>query len=515
MSSAVESTSTVADLVAAAGDARIVHGEPTAPIGSVRIDSRQVTPGDLFVAIRGEEQDGARFVGAALTSGAHAIAVEEDQAERVAETARDAVVIACSSSRRFAAAAAAERAGRPSTKLVLVAITGTSGKTTTAWILEKIFQAAGHPTGLIGTIEYRFADECEAAPLTTPDAVALQDLLRRMVDSGVTHAVMEASSHALALDRLHATSCDAGVYTNLSRDHLDFHEDLSSYAAAKARLLHEVLPDSGKESFAVLNAADAEGRRLAAEITVPHVSFGEGGDVSAEDVECDLDGLRGTLVLGDERAAFATGLIGTPHLQNLLAASAAAWRIGIPAGDIVRGLADCASVPGRLEMVRAGQPFAVIVDYAHKPDALEHTLGSLRTLTRERLIVVFGCGGDRDVGKRKIMGEIAGRLADLVILTSDNPRTEDPLEIIKAIETGVQETSCTHVAQEALGQRGGVEYAVVPGRRAAIQRSMNVARAGDLVLIAGKGHEDYQIVGTTKSHFDDREEIRRALGVAA
>ncbi len=506
---------TAATLVAAAGGARIVRGEPATSLRGVCVDSREVGAGDLFVAIRGAEQDGTRFVGAALAAGAAAIAVEEDCVERVAEAASGAVVIACPSARRFAAEAAAEIAGHPSMGLVLVAITGTSGKTTTSYLLESIFAAAGHSTGVIGTIEYRFAGEAEPAPLTTPDAVALQRLLGRMRDSGVTHVVMEASSHALALDRLHASSCDAGVYTNLSRDHLDFHDDLESYAAAKARLFREVLPASGKDSFAVLNAGDDEGQRLVGDLPIPHVSFGTGGEVRAEDVISDLEGLRGTLVLGDEHVAFTSGLIGAPHLENVLAAAAAAWRLGIPTKAILAGLAACSGVPGRLEPIREGQSFAVIVDYAHKPDALERTLESLRGLTQERLIVVFGCGGDRDRGKRRVMGEIAGRLADLVVLTSDNPRTEDPLEIIRAIETGVRETSCTYVAQEALGQRGGEEYAVVPERRAAIRRSIEIARAGDLVVIAGKGHEDYQIVGTTKRHFDDREEVRRALGVAA
>lgn len=508
-------TCTVESILGSASDARLVRGDASSEIAAVQIDSRRVTSGDLFVAIRGEDRDGTSYVGAALAAGARAIAVEADQLDRVSGMAGEAAVIACGSARRFAAEAAAECAGHPSADLVLVAITGTSGKTTTAFLLEKIFEAAGHRAGLLGTIEYRFADEREVAPLTTPDAITLQELFRRMVDAGVTHAVMEASSHALAQGRLHATSCDAGVYTNLSRDHLDFHDDLETYAAEKARLFREVLPASGKPSFAVLNAADAEGRRLAEDLPIPHVSFGADGDVHAVDVVGDLDGLRGQLVFGGERVAFTSGLVGTPHLENILAASAAAWRLGIPVSAIVRGLAQCDGVPGRLEPVREGQPFAVIVDYAHKPDALERTIESLRRLTSERLILVFGCGGDRDVGKRKIMGEIAGRLADLVILTSDNPRTEDPLAIIEAIETGVRETSCARVAQEALGQRGGVEYAVVPERRAAIRRSIEVARAGDLVLIAGKGHEDYQIVGTTKRHFDDREEVRRALGVAA
>jgi len=508
---------TIASLVAAsAGEAELVQGDASSAIPAVQLDSRTVHEGDLFVAVPGVREDGTAYLAAARAAGAAAFAVEKDRAKDVARAHPDVAVVACASARRFAALAAAEVAGRPSERLVLVAVTGTSGKTTTAWLLESIFQAAGHAAGLVGTIEYRFGGTSEAAPLTTPDPIALQNLLRRMVDAGVTHVVMEASSHALALDRLHGTAIDAGVYTNLTRDHLDFHADQASYAAAKARLFMELLPASGKASFAVLNAVDPETRRVADRLTVPKVTFGQGGDVRAEDVVANLDGLRGTLVLGGERVGFASSLIGAPHLENVLAAAATGWRLGIPTDRVVRGIADCTSVPGRLEAIREGQPFAVLVDYAHKPDALERTLTSLRELAKERLIVVFGCGGDRDAGKRPLMGKIAGRLADVVILTSDNPRTEEPLKIIEEIESGVRATACTRVAQEALGQkRVGAEYAVVPERRAAIQRSIEVARAGDLVVIAGKGHEDYQIVGTKKMHLDDREEVRRALAEAA
>ena len=515
MTTASESR-TVASLVEAVGDARVLCGDPQRPVHRVRLDSREIAPGDLFVAVRGTEQDGLKFVGNALERGAHAVAVEEDQASAMVDRNPETVVIVCENARRFVAAAAGEVAGHPSSRVVLVAVTGTSGKTTTAWILDQIFQAAGFSTGLIGTIEYRFGDHAEPAPLTTPDAVHLQGLLRRMVDAGVTHVVMEASSHALALDRLFAVSCDAGIYTNLKRDHLDFHRDLASYAAAKARLFREILPASGKTSYAILNAEDDEGRKLAGEISVPCVSFGDGGEVRAEKVQSDLDGMRGSLLLGDETHSFESPLVGAPHLDNILAAASAAWKLGIAGADIVRGIAACDGVPGRLEPIRAGQSFGVIVDYAHKPDALERTLASLRGLTRGRLIVVFGCGGDRDVGKRRIMGEIAGRLADRVILTSDNPRTEDPGGILDEIESGVRQTESQRVASSAFGsQSAGREYTVEPDRRLAIRRSVEIARSGDLVLIAGKGHEDYQIIGTEKVHLDDREEVRRALAVAA
>ncbi|MEO2166550.1 MAG: cyanophycin synthetase, partial [bacterium] len=269
-------------------------------------------------------------------------------------------------------------------------------------------------------------------------------------------------------------------------------------------------------SFAVLNADDAQVAGLAAELNVPTLTFGDNADVSYGEIEIDHDGIRGALRFGSESYPFRSHLIGRPHLENLLGAAAATWRLGIAPEAIVAGIEACRGVPGRLESIEEGQEFAVLVDYAHKPDALERTLESLRPLARGRLIVLFGCGGDRDRGKRKLMGEIAGRLADLVVLTSDNPRTEDPESILREVEAGVQATKCTRVEAAVLGKSGVVgEYVVLPERRAAIGVAVASAGAGDVVLIAGKGHEDYQIVGTVKHHLDDREEARRALGDCA
>jgi UDP-N-acetylmuramoyl-L-alanyl-D-glutamate--2,6-diaminopimelate ligase len=302
------------------------------------------------------------------------------------------------------------------------------------------------------------------------------------------------------------------VFTNCSRDHLDYHGDLQAYFAAKARLFRELLPASSKRSAAVLNAEDPRVMSLAGELRVPCSTFGRGGEVSCTELVADMAGLRGTLDVAGRPLAFDSKLVGTPHLMNVLAATAVAHRLGIAHEAIRAGIEALPGVPGRLETIDEGQPFAVVVDYAHKPDALERSLASLRELARGRLIVAFGCGGDRDAGKRPLMGEIAGRLADLVIVTSDNPRTEDPMAIIAAIEDGVRAAARTAVAQEALGQTGHADgYVVVPERRAAIALAIEVAREGDLVLITGKGHEDYQIVGTTKHHLDDREEAREAL----
>jgi UDP-N-acetylmuramoyl-L-alanyl-D-glutamate--2,6-diaminopimelate ligase len=503
----------LAELLAASSTAcRVVRGDPQLRVASVCSDSRRVARGDLFVALAGAVADGAEFIGEACARGAAAVVVDAAlPSDRLPSDERVALVT-CSAPRAFVADAAAELAGHPSRRLTLVAITGTSGKTTTSYLIESIWRAAGHATGVIGTIEYRYAGRHEPASLTTPDAIELQTILARMLTAGVSHVVMEASSHALALDRLRATACDAGVLTNISRDHLDYHGDLASYRAAKERLFREVLPASGKQSFAVLNADDPHAITLAGDLTMPVVTFGGAGDVRFEQVSGDLRGSSGTLVLGDRRQPFLSSLIGAPHRANVLAASAVTWRLGAAPEVICAGIAACRGVPGRLESIDEGQPFAVIVDYAHKPDALDRTLASLRDLTRGRVVVVFGCGGDRDRGKRPLMGAIAAQRADVTILTSDNPRTEDPMAIISAIEAGVRSEGRTRVAQEALGQTGHeAVYAVVPERRAAIARAIEIARAGDLILIAGKGHEDYQIVGTAKHHLDDREEAHGAL----
>jgi len=490
----------------------LARGEASTRIDAVSADSRHVTPGTLFVALPGTRTSGIEFVRDAAARGAAAVAVAAGADLDGLALAPGLPIVRCGTPQRFVALAAAEIAGRPSDQMAVVGITGTSGKTTTSYLLESMFRAAGHAAGVVGTIEYRFPGHHEASPLTTPDAVALQGLLARMRQARVSHVAIEVSSHALAQDRATGVAFDVGIFTNWSRDHLDYHGDMDDYFAAKARLFRELLPASGKSSAAVLNAEDPRVMALVPELGVPVTTFGRGGDVRCVDLVADMSGMRGTLDVAGERIPFATRMIGTPHLANILAAVAAARRIGLAPDAIRAGIENLTGVPGRLEAVDEGQPFAVVVDYAHKPDALERSLASLRELTRGRLIVAFGCGGDRDAGKRELMGESAGRLADVVIITSDNPRTEEPMAVIHAIEAGVRGAARTPVASEALGQVGHVDgYVVVPERRAAIALAIRAAQAGDLVLITGKGHEDYQIVGTTKHHLDDREEARAAL----
>jgi UDP-N-acetylmuramoyl-L-alanyl-D-glutamate--2,6-diaminopimelate ligase len=395
-------------------------------------------------------------------------------------------------------------------------VTGTSGKTTTTYVLEAIWQAMDCSAGVIGTVNYRYQGREEPAPFTTPEAVELQSLLHTMVEADVTHAVMEVSSHALVQERVRGCQWDGAVFTNLGRDHLDFHTDLDDYFAAKARLfISELVESPKKDRFAVVNADDPWGEKLLTyQLPGRVLTYGlaDRAGVSVRDIEQSFSGMRGTLCLEGKDIAFSSRLIGEPHVYNILAAAATAHALGIPAEIIVAGLAECTGVPGRLETIEMGQDFAVIVDYAHKPNALEKTLHSIRQLTQQRLITVFGCGGDRDTGKRLLMGEAAGRLSDVVIVTSDNPRTEDPQRILNDAEQGLMQTDLdraedsTQAATIAELQRG---YLVVADRREAIHVALSGARVGDVVVIAGKGHEDYQIIGTTKHHFDDREEVRQ------
>jgi UDP-N-acetylmuramoyl-L-alanyl-D-glutamate--2,6-diaminopimelate ligase len=469
----------------------------------VSADSRRVAPGDVFFALAGQSTDGRRHVAEAVKRGAVAV---------VAYGPIDApgvVQLHSPTPRRLLAQVAARLAGDPSAALTLVGITGTNGKTTTTYLLEGIWRAAGAKPGVLGTIAYRFADTNRPAPFTTPEAPDLQAILADMRRAGVTHVAMEVSSHALAQHRADALRFDAAAFSNLTRDHLDFHGDDETYYAAKARLFRELLPESGKlGAVAVVNVDDAAGARLAGELgRCVRVGRDAGVTVRLCDVESTLAGTRGVLVLDGERLPFTSPLVGAPHAENIALASGIAWALGTEPAAIAAGVAATAPPPGRVERI-AGPGFTVVVDYAHSPDALERLLAALRPLTPGALITVFGCGGDRDRGKRPLMGRAAGAVSDLVVITSDNPRTEDPQRILADVEPGVRSAGMTSLARPDVGARG---YVVEPDRPAAIALAVGLARPGDLVVVAGKGHEDYQIIGTEKRHLDDREEVRRAL----
>ncbi|MCC6767076.1 MAG: UDP-N-acetylmuramoyl-L-alanyl-D-glutamate--2,6-diaminopimelate ligase [Deltaproteobacteria bacterium] len=478
------------------GDGRVLIERLTA-------DSRDVRPGDLFVALPGTRTDGGRFVDEACRRGAAAVA-------GLAATGTPAGVptVAVAEPARFLARAAARFHGDPAAALTMVGVTGTNGKTTVTYLLEAIWRAAGVRPGVMGTINYRFGGVVDAAPLTTPPAHEIFARLAAMRAAGATHVAMEVSSHALAQDRTFGMPWDAAIFTNLGRDHMDFHRDQDDYLRAKARLFAALDASPKGRKVAVLNAADAKVAGLKPAIASRVVTFGAEGDVRAESVRMTLAGVEATLVAAGAKIAVATRLVGSGHLENVLAATAAAHALGVPLATIAAALAGFAGVPGRLETVVAGQDFTVLVDYAHTPDALAGVLSSLRALVSARLICVFGCGGDRDRGKRPLMAEAVGRHADLAILTSDNPRTEDPTRILADAEPGLERAGLALLPHLGSAKRG---YLVQADRAQAIASALTTARAGDCVVIAGKGHEDYQIIGAAKQPFDDRAIARRVL----
>jgi UDP-N-acetylmuramoyl-L-alanyl-D-glutamate--2,6-diaminopimelate ligase len=490
--------------------ASLVHGDAGIAIDSLATDSRAVQPGALFFALPGRKTNGRRFVAEALERGASAVAAPDAAdlpATSVPWLALPAIEQAMSEM-------AARFYGHPSRRLALVGVTGTNGKTTVTHLLEAIWRSAGFRPALIGTIYYRLGDHTWPAPFTTPPAVELQRLLSEMLESGATHVAMEVSSHALALGRVDDCDWDGALFTNLTRDHLDFHPDMESYFAAKQRLFAELLPRSAKaRRFAVLNRDDPWGQRLIDVAGGQVVTFGRGDDADVAPLRVDrsLGGLRGEIRVRGERVTIESALVGEAHLENILAAVAAASAQGIPLGAIADGIRACRGIAGRMERVDEGAPFAVLIDYAHTPDALERAVRALRSLTAGRLIVVFGCGGDRDRGKRPLMGEAAARIADVVIATSDNPRSEDPLRILHEIERGIVEAGLDPIQETVASREGASGYLVVPDRRRAIHFAIEIARPNDVVLIAGKGHETYQIVGTERHPFDDREQARQVL----
>jgi UDP-N-acetylmuramoyl-L-alanyl-D-glutamate--2,6-diaminopimelate ligase len=471
----------------------VVIGAPvTAEIKSLAYDSRRVEPGTLFFAVQGEKADGHEFIPQALESGAAAVV-----SERAAPADLASRWIRVPLIRRALSEASRKFCERPDSQLQLVGITGTNGKTTTAFLLESIFRAAGLPTGLFGTIEHRFGGRTLTALNTTPESLDLLQFLSELVKSGGKAAVMEVSSHALAQERVWGFHFAAAVFTNLTQDHLDYHKDFEHYFAAKRRLFEGL--GAGPPDLAVINADDAWGRRLLDLPFARRITYGmnSGAEVRPKEFHQDLGGLRAVVQTPVGALEIESPLLGRANLANLLAATATAVGMGVEGAKVKEGIAALAAVRGRFERVDGGQPFLVVVDYAHTDDALRNVLKTARELTRKRLITVFGCGGDRDRTKRPLMGEAAGSLSDHVVLTSDNPRTEDPLLIMNDVLVGLQ--------------KAGKPYGVEVERETAIRKALGVAKEGDVVVIAGKGHETYQILKDRKVPFDDREVARRAI----
>jgi UDP-N-acetylmuramoyl-L-alanyl-D-glutamate--2,6-diaminopimelate ligase len=483
----------VNELLAALPEKSVV-GAPPASVRAIRDDSRKVGPGDCFVAVPGMRQDARRFVPEALRRGATLLVIE---GLAVPDTRIAQVLVP--SARAALGRIADAYYQHPSRRLTVVGITGTNGKTTTSYLVEALLQARGLRTGVIGTIQYRIGDRTLPAGQTTPEALELHSMLASMHAQGLRGVAMEVSSHALALARVDEVAFDIGVFTNLTQDHLDFHGTLDDYRRAKRRLF-ELLERSPKAArAAVVNSDDPSGAEMARGLAVPVVTFGlrPPAAVRALDWQSSLEGIQFTAATPTGTLQLRSPLIGEHNVMNVLGAVATGLALGLAPDAIVASLMGVGTVPGRFEQVRAGQPFLVVVDYAHTPDALERVLSTARKLTRGRLGVVFGCGGDRDRTKRPIMGAIAARLADQVWVTSDNPRSESPDAIIDEVMAGVP-TAGTRLVREA-------------NRAAAIAGALGWARAGDTVVIAGKGHENYQIVGNNVLPFDDRNVARQIL----
>jgi UDP-N-acetylmuramoyl-L-alanyl-D-glutamate--2,6-diaminopimelate ligase len=488
-----------------------VQGSLDLEITGIAYDSRKVVPGGLFVAVSGHRQDGHRFVGQALARGAVAVAAERELPQVPATVAR----ITVPDGRGALAELAAAFYDYPAKKLHLIGITGTNGKTTTAYLLESILKASGLRVGVLGTIEYRVGSRIWPAPVTTPESLDLQYYLSEMVREGATHAVMEVSSHALEQGRCRGLNFEVGVFTNLTRDHLDYHQNMEAYYQAKAKLFFHYL---GETAFspgtrAIINRDDPFGERLWAEATVTRNDFGMEKETAYRPLIVH-SGFQGTQArIQTPRGVFevVSPLIGRHNVYNFLAAWAAGEALHLPTERIQEGIRSLEKVPGRMEPVPNTKDLAILVDYAHTPEALRFALSSLKELTPKNIITVFGCGGDRDATKRPHMGQIAGEFSQLAIITSDNPRSEDPLKIIADIEAGTREQEMHRYDLAALNrvpdQPG---YAVIPDRREAIQRAVHWAGPGEVILIAGKGHENFQLIGDQALSFDDRQEALKA-----
>ena len=484
-------TTSLGDLVRELGPAgpRMI-GDPTVRVGDVRQDSRRVVPGDLFAARSGKKSDGAQFVRDAVSRGAAAILIEAG-----APLPEVGVPVIEVRDVRLAIALAAEALhAHPSRAVRVVGITGTNGKTTTSYLAAHAINAAGGRAGRLGTLGFAFEDDVVDSSLTTPEADEVSRYIARVRDHGGTHLVMEATSHALCQCRVEALTFAVAVFTNLTQDHLDFHGSMDAYAAAKLRLFTDFDPPQS-----VVNVDDPFGARIAREAhgRVLRVSKGR-GDVFPLEHSLDARGIRGIIQLPSGSVALESRLVGEHNLDNLLAALACVEALGLDVARAARGMQDAPAVPGRLERCDApDDDIVVLVDYAHTPDALERVLSTARRLTAGEVVCVFGCGGDRDPFKRPKMGDAVGRLASRAIVTNDNPRSEDPRAIADAILPGL----APH----------GIPFELELDRALAIERAVTRAKPGDVVLIAGKGHEPYQLIGRERRDFDDRAEARRAL----
>lgn len=468
-------------------------------VRGIQYDSRKVEKDNMFVAIRGVTTDGHKFIDQAVGQGANVVVVEDDAVRPDGFFLHAGVVkIVVPDSREALAQLAANFYGHPSTKMRLVGVTGTNGKTTTTHLIKSILEASGERVGLIGTIGYMMGDETLPATHTTPESLELNNLLATMVQKGCSAAVMEVSSHSLALRRVYGLDFKVGVFTNLTQDHLDFHGRMEQYFASK-QMLFDGLSSS---SQAVINNDDEYGTTIAQHTKARKLTYGIGSpaDVLGQNLDLSMSGTSIQVGYAGVNVTVMSALIGRFNVANILAAYATGVALGVDNARIVQGIRNLKAVRGRFEQIHPPQGWIAIVDYAHTPDALENCLHAIQDILpaqrRGKIITVFGCGGNRDRGKRPQMARIATRLSDTTVVTSDNPRDENPQEIVDEILTGIE--------------KGKKVYTEID-RRKAIRMALEMARGGDVVLVAGKGHEDYQVVGDTRYHFDDREEIERFI----
>jgi UDP-N-acetylmuramoyl-L-alanyl-D-glutamate--2,6-diaminopimelate ligase len=500
------------DVLAGCGAEQTSGGRTPVDVTGVSQDSRKVKPGDLFVAVPGAKEDGAQFVGEAVSRGAVAVVSEKPLSSQVP-------YFKVSNARKALALIAANFYGRPADQLSLLAVTGTNGKTTTTFLLEAMATAAYSSTGVIGTLGYKVAGQFYPTTHTTPDPLELHRILRQMADAGIETVVMEVSSHALLQERVHGLTFKAAAFTNLTRDHLDYHKDLEEYFQAKRKLFLENLSQGG---VAVVNGDDTYATRIYNELRGQKrmawkFSRQGNGEISSSDVSFTLQGIKGVLKTPAGDIPVKSRLLGAHNLENILAAAGLALGAGFARRkDVQLGIERMASVPGRMERVEnhgppAGAP-AVLVDYAHTDDALKRALEAARSMAKGRVIAVFGCGGERDAGKRPLMGTAAAEGADLSVVTSDNPRNENPDDIISQVTPGLEKGGLRRISsgKAKSGEKG---YLVEADRKTAIETAISLAKEDDVVLIAGKGHETYQIIGAEKRAFDDREVAARALAI--
>ena len=524
---------TLAELLQNLPDAEL-HGNSSVCITHLTCDSRQVKPGTFFFALHGSTADGHSYIEKAVAAGAAAVLLEDS-----AKAPMTVPWVKVPDGRSAMGHIAAIFNGDPTATKPLIGITGTNGKTTTTYLIEAILAAAGIPAAVLGTISYRFGETNIAASHTTPESTELQKAFRQLAEAGAKAFVVEVSSHALEQKRVDGCHFDVGIFTNLTRDHLDYHGDMENYLEAKLRLFSVLLkPDDIKpKRRGVVNMDDPYGARVAAATACPVITFGREGnwDVRPEEACLSVQGISGVIHTPKGEFPFASRLMGRFNLSNILASVAVGVALDLPLTAIKAGIEGHRTVPGRMERVENCCGITCLVDYAHTGDALENVLATLKEIATGRIITVFGCGGDRDNGKRSIMGAIAARMSDLAIVTSDNPRTEDPLSILQQIREGIINTpaplqgeACPERSRRGRGRgRDGFlrEYistelaenftdkgfVVVENRHDAIKLAIRLAQRGDIVLLAGKGHEDYQIIGTVKHHFDDREEAVAAF----